>query len=225
MLNFNARRSLIFSFRSLAISKPAAPAFSTSSPFALPKKAAASATKTKKPVKKPVKTKAAVKAAAKQPAKPKKPVKDPLKPKGRVTAYSFFLKEYAKENNITKVTELGRAVGAAWKAMSPQERAKYEQLDREDKVRYERERDIYLKNKEATAPPKRSSPPYLYFFNENRAKILTENPGISFSEVAKRAGAQWKALSDSEKQPFVDISKEAKIKYRQELEAFKQKQL
>ena len=48
MLNFNARRSLISSFRSLVIGKPAAPAFSTSSPFALPKQAAASATKTRK---------------------------------------------------------------------------------------------------------------------------------------------------------------------------------
>ena len=72
---------------------------------------------------------------------------DPLKPKGRVMAYSFFLKAYAKEHNITKVTELGKAVGAAWKSMSPQERTKYEQLDREDKVRYEREREVYLKNK------------------------------------------------------------------------------
>lgn len=150
---------------------------------------------------------------------------DPLKPKGRVTAYSFFLKAYAKEHNITKVTELGKAVGAAWKSMSPQERTKYEQLDREDKVRYEREREVYLKNKEATTPPKRSSPPYLYFFNENRTKILEANPGISFSDVAKRAGAQWRALSDSEKQPFVNLSKEAKVKYQQELEAFKQKQL
>lgn len=153
------------------------------------------------------------------------PSLDPLKPKGRVTAYSFFLKEYAKENNITKVTELGKAVGAAWKEMPSYQRSKYEALDREDKARYERERAIYLKNKEENAPPKRSSPPYLYFFNEKRSKILAENPNLSFSDVAKEAGLQWKALSEAEKKPFVDRSNEAKIQYKKELEIFKQKQL
>ena len=37
---------------------------------------------------------------------------------------------------------------------------------------------------------------YMLFFNENRQKILTENPGIAFVDVSKKASEMWKAQTD-----------------------------
>ena len=129
-----------------------------------------------------------------------------------MTAYSFFLKAYAKEHNITKVTELGKAVTVK------HETCQNTRLPTTDPQKASINANTKLLKNRGSAP-QNTPPPYLYFFNENRTKILEANPG-TFSDVAKRAGAQWRALSDSEKQPFVNLSKEAKVKYQQELEAF-----
>ena len=47
-----------------------------------------------------------------------------------------------------------------------------------------------------TKAPERGSSAYMLFFNENRQKILTENPGIAFTDVAKKAAEMWKAQTD-----------------------------
>ena len=44
--------------------------------------------------------------------------------------------------------------------------------------------------------PKRGMSAYMLFFNENRQKILTENPGIAFVDVSKKASEMWKAQTD-----------------------------
>ena len=37
---------------------------------------------------------------------------------------------------------------------------------------------------------------YMLFFNEHRPQILSENPGIAFTDVSKKASEMWKAQQD-----------------------------
>lgn len=44
--------------------------------------------------------------------------------------------------------------------------------------------------------PKRPSSTYILWLKESRAKIKAENPGISFSALAAKAGELWKTIKD-----------------------------
>lgn len=44
--------------------------------------------------------------------------------------------------------------------------------------------------------PKRAASAYMLWFNENRERIKTENPGIAFTDIAKKGGEMWKKLED-----------------------------
>jgi structure-specific recognition protein 1 len=43
---------------------------------------------------------------------------------------------------------------------------------------------------------------FLYFLNENRARIKEENPDAGFGGLGKLAGEEWRALTAAEKKPY-----------------------
>jgi high mobility group protein B3 len=45
---------------------------------------------------------------------------------------------------------------------------------------------------------------FLIFSNEIRPKLKTEQPGLSFGQLAKQLGQIWKGMSDLEKAPYVE---------------------
>ena len=50
--------------------------------------------------------------------------------------------------------------------------------------------------------PKRALSAYMFFVQEERPKIVKENPDLKFGEVGKQLGAKWKTMSDKEKEPY-----------------------
>ena len=50
--------------------------------------------------------------------------------------------------------------------------------------------------------PKRAPGPYMLFCKAMRPKIVAKNPKMTFGEVGKELGAQWKKLSDAEKKKY-----------------------
>ena len=50
--------------------------------------------------------------------------------------------------------------------------------------------------------PKRALSAYMFFANENRDIIKSENPDVSFGQVGKLLGEKWKALSPEEREPY-----------------------
>jgi len=44
--------------------------------------------------------------------------------------------------------------------------------------------------------PKRPQSAYFLWLNENRARIKEEFPGISITELSKKAGEMWKEVTD-----------------------------
>ena len=61
---------------------------------------------------------------------------------------------------------------------------------------------------------KRSANAYAFFTKKNRASIKEENPDATFGELAGLVGSAWKALSEAEKKPFIELAEEAKAQLK-----------
>ncbi|ORY24126.1 high mobility group box domain-containing protein, partial [Naematelia encephala] len=57
---------------------------------------------------------------------------------------------------------------------------------------------------------------YMFFVQDHRDGIKTENPDVSFGEVGKLLGAKWKSMSDGEKKPYNDLAEADKKRAEKE---------
>lgn len=73
--------------------------------------------------------------------------KDPKAPKSATSAYMYFSKHHRmllkQENSDLTFGDLGKTVGAMWKAATPEEKRPFEELAAEDKNRYISELNDY----------------------------------------------------------------------------------
>ncbi|KAA8901828.1 hypothetical protein DIURU_003077 [Diutina rugosa] len=72
--------------------------------------------------------------------------------------------------------------------------------------------------------PKRSLSAYMFFANENRDVVRSENPGVSFGQVGKLLGEKWKALTSEEKTPYEAKAEADKKRYEKEKAEYAKKQ-
>ena len=75
------------------------------------------------------------------------------------------------------------------------------------------------KKKDKNAPKKALSA-FMCFSNSVRDKVKEDNPGIAFTDVAKRIGEMWKELSDADKAPYEAMANEDKERYAKEMAAY-----
>ena len=69
------------------------------------------------------------------------------------------------------------------------------------------------KKKKDPNAPKRGKSSYIYFTNSRRDEIKAKNPDISFADLNKQLGAEFKALSAEEKKPWEDMAAADKERY------------
>lgn len=79
------------------------------------------------------------------------------------------------------------------------------------------------KKKDPNAP-KRSLSAYMFFANDTRDSVRSENPGISFGQVGKLLGEKWKDLSPEEKKPYEEKAENDKKRYEEEKAAYQAQQ-
>lgn len=65
---------------------------------------------------------------------------------------------------------------------------------------------------------KRSANAFAFFTKKNRASIKEENPDATFGELAGLVGSAWKALSEEERKPFIELAEEAKAQLKADSE-------
>jgi structure-specific recognition protein 1 len=216
---------------------------------------AAAATKTKKS-KEPPPTKKRKESPAKKKAVPakKKKKKDPNAPKNAKSAFMFFSVEKRSEikdaNPDASFGEIGKLVGVAWKELSDDNKAKWEEKAKQDKVRYKNEMDEYsapsddvdgddddsddsdggkaknkpkakAKAKKDPNAPKQPMNAYMLYSNSIRAKIREENPGMSLGDVAKEIASQYKTISSDEKAKWQGKADAAKEVYKNDMANYK----
>ncbi|XP_077464989.1 FACT complex subunit SSRP1a [Stigmatopora argus] len=61
--------------------------------------------------------------------------------------------------------------------------------------------------------PKRPMSAYMLWLNSSREKIKSENPGISVTEISKKAGEMWRQLGKDDKEEWDSKAGEAKREY------------
>lgn len=68
--------------------------------------------------------------------------------------------------------------------------------------------------------PKRPLGAYFYYFKANNSKVKEEHPEFIQKEVVAKIASDWKLLTEEEKQPYVEKSKQDKLRYIHEKEAY-----
>ncbi|CAG5097350.1 Oidioi.mRNA.OKI2018_I69.XSR.g15038.t1.cds [Oikopleura dioica] len=163
--------------------------------------------------------------------------KDRNKPRGRTTAYGFFVidekEKHAKENPGVKINfgEFSKLCGQKWQTMGEEDRVDYEKKAADDKVRYDNEMANYeppagakktKKRKKDPNAPKRPATAFFLFSTENREKAKAQlEEGAKVGDVAKKLGEMWKAASAEEKERFAKQAKESKALYDKAMEEYK----
>lgn len=61
--------------------------------------------------------------------------------------------------------------------------------------------------------PKKPLSAYMFYVKENRAKLVKDNPNLSFGEVGKRLGEMWASLTPDEKAQYVELNRKDKDRY------------
>jgi hypothetical protein len=137
--------------------------------------------------------------------------------------------EYTKACEGQKAVAISAMAGKAWKELSDTEKKPYEEKYIIAKAKFEKDMEAFLEaggekskgaaamrtekrnakegKKAKTSDPNKPKAPagggYGVFMAENRAKIAESLPkDHKMTDVAKEAGAQWKALSEAAKQPY-----------------------
>ncbi|KAM6970670.1 high mobility group protein B3b [Aplochiton taeniatus] len=160
---------------------------------------------------------------------------DPKKPKGKMSAYAYFVQtcreEHKKKNPDVPVnfSEFSKKCSGRWKTMSPKEKGKFDDQAKADKARYDQEMKGYQpgkrgkKAKKDPNAPKRPPSGFFLFCGEQRPKIKAQHPSFGIGDVAKKLGEMWNNLTDSAKQPYVLKANKLKDKYRKDVADYRNK--
>merc|ERR1719499_166447 len=147
-----------------------------------------------------------------------------------------------KDSPDMTVAQIGKKLGKMWKAVSEADRAPFEKKAATAKAAYTTKREKYEKSagytkhqmrmlawkihetkkpfKKDENAPKRTTSAYMLYAASVRAKILKENPEMSVTEVMKEQSVWWKALSDKDREPWVNKAAAEKKKYQSKLERY-----
>ncbi|TRY89951.1 hypothetical protein DNTS_001673 [Danionella cerebrum] len=92
------------------------------------------------------------------------------------------------------------------------------------KVSFAKERKPRKKEKRAkdSNAPKRPMSAYMLWLNSSRDQIKSENPGISITEISKKAGEIWKRLTKEMKEEWDGKAEEAKKEYERAMREYRE---
>lgn len=71
------------------------------------------------------------------------------------------------------------------------------------------------KEKKATGPKKPKSA-FIFFSQERRLTLKTERPELGITDASKILGAEWRELTDADKQRFNELASQDRARYNRE---------
>ncbi|XP_072552184.1 high mobility group protein B2-like isoform X2 [Salminus brasiliensis] len=156
-------------------------------------------------------------------------VKDSNKPKGRTSAYAFFIMSCKEElQNKDQSTPKNLSTyflncSEQWKALSPSEKKKFEDMAKADQVRYDREMKNYIppksskkKRKKDSNKPRRPLSAFFIFCAEHRNTVKSEYPSLTIGEIARKLVEIWSKLSAAERAPYEQKAALLREKYEKD---------
>jgi len=159
------------------------------------------------------------------------------KPKGRMSAYAYFVQTCREEhkkkhpNESVVFAEFSKKCADRWKTMSDKEKGRFHTMAEKDKKRYEGEMADYKppkgekgkKRKRVKDPnaPKRALSAFFWFCNDERARVKETIPDSTVGEVAKELGRRWNECTDEQKSKYEALAAKDKARYEKENNAYK----
>lgn len=160
------------------------------------------------------------------------------KPKGRMSAYTFFVQTCREEhrkkhpNENVNFTEFSKKCAERWKQMTDKEKKRFADMAEKDKARYDREMAAYVppageggrkrKKKDPNAP-KRPLSAFFLFCHDERPAVKVIHPNYGVGDVAKELGDRWNKVSPETKQKYEQKAGKDKIRYEQDMAIYKGK--
>ncbi|XP_047497917.1 high mobility group protein DSP1-like isoform X2 [Penaeus chinensis] len=161
------------------------------------------------------------------------------KPRGRMSAYAFFVQtcreEHKKKHPDENVvfSEFSRKCAERWKTMTDKEKDRFYDMADKDKARYDTEMKGYRgprtprvsrkrRNRKDPNAPKRALSAFFWFCNDERAKVRAANPDMGVGDVAKQLGAAWSNTPPEAKAKYEALAASDKERYEKEMKAFKE---
>jgi len=121
-----------------------------------------------------------------------------------------------------------------YKELGASDKRKWDKKAEEEKVRYQEEMKHYIPTEDPTGggggkkrskkdpdAPKRNMSAYFLYSIDARPKIKEENPSAEFGEIARLISAKFKALEADERKIWDDKAAADKIRYQNEMAAYK----
>ncbi|XP_031340324.1 high mobility group protein B2-like isoform X2 [Photinus pyralis] len=163
------------------------------------------------------------------------------RPRGRMTAYAFFVqtcreehkKKHPEENVV--FAEFSKKCAERWKTMLDKEKKRFHEMAEKDKKRYDAEMQNYTppkgekqrgkKRKQIKDPnaPKRSLSAFFWFCNDERSKVKSQNPEYGVGDIAKELGRRWAEADSDVKSKYEAMAEKDKARYEKEMTAYKKK--
>lgn len=170
----------------------------------------------------------------------KKKRKDPNKPKKALGAYMFFSNwrraEVVAKNPDASFGEIGTLVGNEWRALSEDDKKKWQDQAAEDKERYikamenyhpeeteDEEPDKKKRKKRDPYAPKRAMSAYMFFSNSRREELIKKNPDASFGQIGKMTGEEWRKVNEEDKKKWQDMATADKERWEKEKQEYESK--
>ena len=69
--------------------------------------------------------------------------------------------------------------------------------------------------------PKRGKSAYVFFCQEERPKVMKEQPSLSITEASKVTSERWDELTDADKQPYYEMAAKDKTHHEAEKAALR----
>lgn len=161
-------------------------------------------------------------------------------PKRAWPAFFFFQKEnrekLKKDNPELSQKDLVSKLGEMWRGLSEDLKKPYLDQEREDKARYNKEKELFKnapaakgksknmgkgKGKSETKGPKRAWPPFFFYQQDRRENLKKENPDLNHKEIVSKLGEEWRSLTDEKKKPFIEKGAADQKRYEKEKKEFK----
>ena len=112
-------------------------------------------------------------------------------------------------NGQIRAAVAAKIVSKSWKELSDEQRAKFHEMARIDRERYEREKSAYkgpwrVPHVKHPNPPKKPMSAYLAFGNQRRKAIGDANPSLTNGEISSLLSKLWKQCPEDVKQAYRD---------------------
>jgi len=152
------------------------------------------------------------------------PPSPPKRFKSSYICFSIAMQDTVKAElgGSAKISDISKYMAEKWRALGEEDRAKWDEMARKDRERYEEEVALFpgqmprpkQRPKKDPNAPKRPMSSFLAFSQKYRGTVRQNDPTVSQKDVSKRLSEMWKYCPEDEKKVFIEREVKAREIYK-----------